>query len=568
MAVIGNNADTLLQGLSAFWLRYFRDIGDIQVTYEGTEILLGQSYLDLCSAVLNQSAMTVPLFNKDYYHLLTAREDQLTYEESGSGGGWLLKTARYGSLPRLQNKIHDPSAALEEGLDYEVRDREVFFSADPTDPPLVRYAQRPVETPCGGFFSDEGIADWAALGVQKGDTLEVSAPGQEVRAFTIALSQGADLILSVDTPAPLVPAGALPSKYSWKVIRIRTDAISVPGLPASTMLTGSFRPPGMISVYEVAFWAVDVKVDDGELYRTFGHLFGEARASSESYRSYITGLMQLYMLGPAIDRIESALNVVVGLPVVRDDGEVLLSYDNGVEALGDDGELSGLTFTSITADFQTTHVGSFLRLASAHSENEGVFRVKSITSAKTVVLESGVPFVTEAGVEWQLSREDRQRVVTSRGEYFFEQGIPLRDDVKSPSNFGTLELRAFEALTAAIQVVDHQKDPTWWHHILIPERLMPGVEERARQVSPDVLPLQFGEEAKWRYGDPYAVYTLPGQQTHVHSAAFELVDRFLKHHLFCVRVSAQVEGVQTAELLQILDEQKPAHTAVYFQTVA
>jgi hypothetical protein len=83
MALIGNNADTLLNGLSAFWHRFFRDIGDIQATYEGTEILLGQVYLNFLSDVLNTNIVETPLFRKEYYKLITVREDQVVFHEHG-----------------------------------------------------------------------------------------------------------------------------------------------------------------------------------------------------------------------------------------------------------------------------------------------------------------------------------------------------------------------------------------------------------------------------------------------------------------------------------------------------
>src|SRR4051812_24194504 len=84
MALIGNNADTLLHGLSGFWHRFFRDLGDMQRTYEGTEILLGQVYLNLMSDVLNTSIVEAPLFRKEFYKLITVREDQLVFKEQGT----------------------------------------------------------------------------------------------------------------------------------------------------------------------------------------------------------------------------------------------------------------------------------------------------------------------------------------------------------------------------------------------------------------------------------------------------------------------------------------------------
>lgn len=81
-------------------------------------------------------------------------------------------------------------------------------------------------------------------------------------------------------------------------------------------------------VNEVAFWAPDAKVDKYHLYNTYGHLINRFRASSEAYKQFIRGIFQLYILGPTLERIESALNVIANFPVIRDDGETFVSFDD------------------------------------------------------------------------------------------------------------------------------------------------------------------------------------------------------------------------------------------------
>ncbi|MGD9210381.1 MAG: hypothetical protein PVI90_06370 [Desulfobacteraceae bacterium] len=82
-----------------------------------------------------------------------------------------------------------------------------------------------------------------------------------------------------------------------------------------------------VLVTEVAMWAPDVSVDKFHLYQNYGYLINRFQASSESYREFIRGVFQLYILGPTLQRIESALNVVVNMPVIRDDGEILIEYN-------------------------------------------------------------------------------------------------------------------------------------------------------------------------------------------------------------------------------------------------
>jgi hypothetical protein len=78
---------------------------------------------------------------------------------------------------------------------------------------------------------------------------------------------------------------------------------------------------------EIAAWAPDALVDKMTLANNFGSLIGFVQPSSEAYRAFLQGIFQLYILGPVLDRIESALNVVMNLPVVHGDGEIYQSTD-------------------------------------------------------------------------------------------------------------------------------------------------------------------------------------------------------------------------------------------------
>ena len=103
--------------------------------------------------------------------------------------------------------------------------------------------------------------------------------------------------------------------YEWlaEVVSLATDGMS------------TF--PGTTRVTEVAFWAPDVIVDKRTLSNNFGSLIGIEADSSEAYRALLKGVFQLYTLGPVLERFESALNVILGLPVIRHDGETFVSID-------------------------------------------------------------------------------------------------------------------------------------------------------------------------------------------------------------------------------------------------
>ena len=82
MPVLPTNAETLLTGLSDFWQRFFADKDQLNVLYAATEELLGQAYLDIVTQVLNANLERTPLFNREFWQLLTIREDALSFVPS------------------------------------------------------------------------------------------------------------------------------------------------------------------------------------------------------------------------------------------------------------------------------------------------------------------------------------------------------------------------------------------------------------------------------------------------------------------------------------------------------
>lgn len=161
---------------------------------------------------------------------------------------------------------------------------------------------------------------------------------------------------------------------------------------------------------ELALWAADAEIDNEVLYNNFGSLLGNKKITSESYRTFLRGVSQLFLLGPTFSKFESALNVIAGLPVIRNDGEILVSYDSGVEASGSDGILYDaqsahdgvLTvgsdhFSSASATFFPSDIGAKITI-----NNEGqlsTYIVSSVINVTTVVVSPPVA-ATVTGLNW------------------------------------------------------------------------------------------------------------------------------------------------------------------------
>lgn len=608
-AIIGNDADTLLNMLSGFWRRFFRDIGDLQVAYEGTEVLLGQQYLNLLNDVLATSVVETPLFRKEFYRLIRIREDEIRFEVKDQydvAGRFVYAGdgTRYGDIPRLQDLIWFPQSGLETTTDYDVDAATIRFVTDPTNPPPAGFARRSVTIGIGGAFTSATYTDWVAAGVKKGDTLYFStyeslgsvdpwAPSTDflgrLQKATIVKVTASTLFLE-RTAVPLtVAAGA---GLSWRIVRERNDGSVDDSLPSDVAELGASAPfsdgvlasQATLDVDEVALWAVNAMVDDLTLYKNFGHFFTKERASSEAYRTLLRGLMQLYLMGPALERVESALSLTAGIDVVHTEGETLLGYTSGVVGAGTAGTiLTGNYFQAELPTFDSSAVGGNLELREAsEAQNTGTFRILEYVTPTTVLLAAPLGLIPDTMVGWRYSVTGVQEVTTDAGIYKYGLDVPVRDDVKDPANFGVLTFRAFETLTTAVTVSDYVLDPEWWHRISIPAELVPGKDAAWRRVEPRVFPTAFAADGstEWRVGDPglyvgateiagdpstgEAVLKLTDTPLH-RKASFVLMDRALKMHMFSVKVhaSALTEALAFNDFVRLIRDVKPAHTYAY-----
>jgi len=255
------------------------------------------------------------------------------------------------------------------------------------------------------------------------------------------------------------------------------------------------------SVAQSAFWCPDILVDRFSLYNTYGYLIDRYERSSEAYRALIRGIFQLFMLGPTLERFEAAINVVAGLQVIRDDGEIFLGYDNGAEATGIDGFLdyTSREFTAASATFVFADINKYLYISSGANANK-LFKIQSIISPTKVLLETFPS--TDGPVNWELTSTAEQTVSTSRIDYVFDRQVPLRPGVVDNANVGVKIFRAFEVLTSVFECTDYVEDPTWWELIQIPAELMPNQSGSRRQSSTTLYENVVDPSDEGRLGDP------------------------------------------------------------------
>ena len=80
---------------------------------------------------------------------------------------------------------------------------------------------------------------------------------------------------------------------------------------------------------QIALWLGDVLFDNTLLYERYGYRFTDKQESSEAYKLLLRGLVFYYIKGPDIKGITSVLNLVAGIPVALEDGEVVTSATVG-----------------------------------------------------------------------------------------------------------------------------------------------------------------------------------------------------------------------------------------------
>lgn len=595
---------SFLQGLSDFWQRFFADADQLDAMYRGAAIQIGQAYLDLMSSVLGVSLRDAVVLDREYYRLITIREDEVAFDEGTSPADdrWSFELPDpVVNFAMLDNRVVEPTASLEPNLDYEVVDRATRFRVDPTDVigdgvPLAGYARRALDVSVGGTFEDATVPDWRASGVKKGDVLRVLDVGtdgtQRKRSdHDVVLVREDALYVSPDTPfpstlsvpasakyvvlrEPAVPevtaenftlasnqatlahtrldvgsvrvfakapggedvvegvdylinyehgkiyaltawigisggAGTFAVSYTW-----RKETFPASGASPRLATTGSIKTLATTArVLQIAMWAPDTLVDRRTLANNFGTFISRTQDSSEAYRAFIAGVFQLYVLGPVLERVESALNVVMGLPVVRDDGEIYRSTDT-TDPLFD------RIFTTRPATGQTA-------------------------------------------------------------TYEFPKGTPLRSDLVAGQS-----LLSFELLTTAVSVTDYVQDPQWWHGEVIPKELFSEIDGDApsifrRTASPIFVENVYGPSDGAEYGDPGLFYGAsddgdpsifgPGHPVFRHRVAFIIMDRYLKHHTFSVKFDAialsAIAGAGFAQSIVDLNElvlsARPSHVFAF-----
>lgn len=459
-----------------------------------------------------------------------------------------------------------------------------------------------------------GVGDGTLTDMGSYATFTTTTPTAEFDAAydiggTIIITSGSNLgVYTISDVIGLAPSYVVELADSGSVTTevgidwTRTRASNVPAWdPASAYLKCSYRFHREVllsasgaalaqtsgHVKQLSFWVPEALTDRFTLYNNYGSMLNRFEASSETYRAFLRGIMYLYVSGPILQRVESALNVATGLPVILSDGETLTSYDSGLTYSGSDGVFvtATTTFASASTTFSLLDVGGYVVIKYAINDvNRSRFRVISYVDAHTVEVEAEFGVIDESAMTWEFSRSLLHTVNTETTGgvarvYTYPYWIPMRTDLVTGA---ALTFNAFDVLTEAFRVTDYLVDPTWWHNKYIPEVLWGNTTSARRLAAATLIENVFDPMDDACVDDPGLFfdateegivitptdpYTGDPAPMYRHTAAFLLFDRYLKMHMFYVGIDPDVELTQEFidDINNLVLVAKPSYTYPYVE---
>ena len=307
---------TLLNGLSSFWLSLFADKATLQSLYAASSEQLGQSYLDTLEAVLGPALNTVPVYHREYWSLVTLREDLTSFDPVA--GTYTVKLPNnIASLNLLNNTVFSPAVILENTVDFNV---------------------------VPGIFDGHNLSSSAASIVFNANPFVLNGvPFNYINIIPTVHQTGTDAVV---TSSSNILTSASADFTSWNVgDNVVLDSFTQSGtyivlavnsatsvtlnntfMTAENHLGWTLQSPSQVK--EISFWAADALIDKFTLANAYGSLVGQIQPSTENYRAFLQAIFQYFILGAALERIEAVLNVAIGVPVIQTDGETVVSLSS------------------------------------------------------------------------------------------------------------------------------------------------------------------------------------------------------------------------------------------------
>lgn len=129
---------------------------------------------------------------------------------------------------------------------------------------------------------------------------------------------------SVMLSSAVSPKVTLNQGYDFTIgdrfIEFNVDPFSVSGIP--------IREVG--GDLQIMLWCPIADIDTNRIWRNYGHFIKRWKFSTPAYKNFVRGMFHTRVFGPILNRMESGLHLLSGLPVAGDRNEIVLAIiDNG-----------------------------------------------------------------------------------------------------------------------------------------------------------------------------------------------------------------------------------------------
>lgn len=131
---------------------------------------------------------------------------------------------------------------------------------------------------------------------------------------TKGLNRSHVILSSVVSPKAILNQG-----YDFFVsdgfIDFTTDPFSISGIPIREV-DGDLQ---------ITLWCPIADIDTNRIWKNYGHFIKRWRFSTPAYKNFVRGMFHTRMFGPIVNRIESGLQLIAGLPVADGRNETVLA---------------------------------------------------------------------------------------------------------------------------------------------------------------------------------------------------------------------------------------------------
>lgn len=515
------NGKVLLEGISDFWLRYFEDADVLVGAHEGALAEAGKSYQSMLMSLMRLSLKDAPLTETLPWQNILLYEHDI-YPVGPEGFLWMLGPGVQ-AVDMLHNVVFSPTRVLERGFDFDViegsteRLRELRFY-NPSVPRQgwgLLFTKDPFNwdsygEACPGFavtststdllrrVSSKQVSDWRDVGISAGDTLLIrnTSGGQCYCTVETLTEPYVDVTVRSYVPEGMFAGSLSAGTYgpNYDDILGREDRLDVTIGAVSTR------------VRAISAWAPYVDVDFGSLYDLYGMALSKNREpSTEEYRAFVQGVWNLYVSGPALSRIESAINVTCGYPVFRENDEEVYEITDTTVTTHVNNVLTSSKYVFPTGTPLRSDVVYSARVYKGVSRDGALTLFTDLTHlAETSFLES--PIVAGESILYVENLDDGNAIVALGIAFVFDAYLQTEDAVDfaigdwSVKNGATVVIsgthgailpntpvpkvfKAFDTFTTICAVTDYVEVPNWWETCTLPSALVPGLAKSRRVVS-------------------------------------------------------------------------------------